>query len=200
MKGEVMQQFTKRMDSRFVFVGALSGMIVTAAALLVLFGYASAGGAAVAPAEYQYQGPPEDVVTGSGTVVDLAANLREQFIVSAHSGPLGEDPRGQVVLHSPLIDGGTAKGEVTCMIVTGNRAQVGGVFESPVLYDGQLFHWFEWIIDDNGPPGQGLPDAISPFIFLSATHPPDFNPCTVFLAPAFPLDEGNFTVKDSSGP
>jgi hypothetical protein len=184
---------------RILFIGVLGALIAAAVALLAIFGLASAGGATAAPAQYQYQGSPQDIVTGSGTVLDEVANIREQFVVSAHSGPRGEDPEGLAILHSPLIQSGTAKGRVTCMVVTGKRAQVGGVFDEPVVFDNQVFHWFEWIIDDNGSPGQGVPDVISPFIFLAATHPPDFNPCSVFLAPLLPLDEGNFVVKDSEG-
>lgn len=195
-----MQQFAKRMDSRFMLVGALSGMIVTAAALLALFGYASAGGAAAAPSEYQYQGPEQDLVTGSGKITgpDITGpgDVTEQFIVSARSGPAGEDPDGQITFHSPLLTATSdAKADVTCMIVNGNHAQVGGMFREPVGYAGFTLRWIEVIIEDNGPPGQAT-DTMNAFVFLDRPRPPGFSPCN-FIAPTdFPVDQGNYTVKD----
>src|SRR5215212_10099596 len=67
-----------------------------------------AGGAGAAP--------PRDFVTGGGhhSVPDT------QFTISAHSGPTGEDARGQL---SFKIEGQPRlKAEVTCLVVTGNTA------------------------------------------------------------------------------
>jgi hypothetical protein len=184
------------MQARKLADGAFIGAI--AVALFAALGHAAAGGASSSAAQYQYQGPPQDIVTGSGTVVDPEGGIREQFTVSAHSGEQGDDPSGYVILRSPFLNT-PAKGRVTCMSVHGNRADVGGVFDDPVVYDNLAIHWFHWIIDDNGPPGTGAPDLITPFIFRSDTHPPDFDPCSIFLAPIFPLDQGNFEVKDGAG-
>jgi hypothetical protein len=186
--------------SRLALV-VIVGAVAVALAALAGLGHASAGAGVAAPAEYQYTGPPNDLVTGSGAVIDATTGLRDQWRVSAHSGPLGEGPDGSVTYISPFFVGRVAKGRVTCMIVTGNRAQVGGVFDELVADDNLTdFHWFELVIDDNGEPGSGAPDAITPFVFRLATHPPDFDPCSVFLPPLFPLDSGNFTVKDATAP
>jgi hypothetical protein len=116
---------------------------------------------------------------GSGTATfpnfpNPGESVTEQFIVSAHSGPLGEDPHGQITFHSPLLTSGHAKADVTCMTVTGNRARVGGVFSEPVVYMGLVFRWFELIVEDNGPPGHGT-DRTTSFIFFDRPRPPDFS-------------------------
>jgi hypothetical protein len=152
------------------------------------------------PAQYQYQGPPQDTVTGSGKVTspdfpnpgDL---LTEQFIVSARSGPAGEDPDGLITLRSPLLDVPEATADVTCMIVAGSHAQVGGMFREPVGYDGFTLRWIEVIVDDNGSPGQAA-DTMNSFVFIDRPRPPGFSPCN-FLAPTdFPVEQGNYTVTD----
>ena len=145
---------------------------------------------------------PQDLVTGSSIVVTPdffgpGEDLTEQFIVSAHSGPGGEDPHGMVILRSPLFAEGEVKADVSCMIVSGNHAQVGGRFDKPVVFDGQIFRWFEFIIDDNGPAGQGS-DMISPIIFRVDLHPPDFDPCSFVLPALLPIQQGNYTVKDAT--
>jgi hypothetical protein len=200
-----MHQFTRRgharVGPRIVFVGVLGGLIATGVALLAVFGFASAGGAAAAPAQYQYQGPPQDLVTGSGKITsndfpNPGDVVTEQFIVGAQSGPAGEDPDGQITLHSPLLTTTTdAKADVTCMIVSGNHAQVGGMFREPVGYAGFTLRWIEVIIDDGGPPGQGT-DTMNAFVFIDRPRPPGFSPCN-FIAPTdFEVAEGNYTVTD----
>src|SRR6266699_5422113 len=87
-----------------------------------------AGAAVFAPVTVAAE-PPQDFVTGSGWVsyTDFPTpgqTTVEQNIVSAHAGPLGEDPRGTLVLHSQF---GDQIATVTCLHVTGDRAVVGGV-------------------------------------------------------------------------
>jgi hypothetical protein len=189
------------MQKRVLLAGALTACVAAAVAVLGMFGYASAGGANAAPAQYQYQGPG-DLVAGSGRVTspdfpNPGDTVTELFIVSAHSGPAGEDPDGQITFHSPLLEGAQAKADVTCMIVTGNHAQVGGMFPEPVVYDNRRFRWFELIVDDNGSPGQGT-DTMNSFIFIDRPRPPGFSPCN-FVAPTdFQVEQGNFEVKDAT--
>lgn len=186
---------------RVVFVGILSGLVATAVALLAVLGQASAGGATAAPAQYQYQGPPRDIVTGSGKITsndfpNPGDVVTEQFIVSAESGPAGEDPDGQITFRSPLLTTTTdAMADVTCMTVSGNHAQVGAMFREPIGYAGFTLRWIEVIIDDNGPPGQAT-DTMNSFVFIDRPRPPGFSPCN-FVAPTdFPVAEGNYTVND----
>ncbi len=117
--------------------------------------------------------------------------------MSAHSGPLGEDPLGQITFHSRLLTSGHAKADVTCMTVTDNRARVGGVFSEPVVYMGLVFRWFELIVEDNGPPGHGT-DRTTSFIFFDRPRPPDFSPCNFDAPTEFPIEQGNLTVKDAA--
>jgi hypothetical protein len=186
--------------ARVLLVGALAAGVITAVALLGSLGYASAGGANAAPAQYEYQGPPQDIVTGSGKVTspdfpNPGESTTEQFIVSAHSGPAGEDPDGQITFDSPLLATNQAKADVTCMIVTGNHAQVGGTFREQVEYLGLKFRWFELIVDDNGPPGEAA-DTMNAVIYIDRPRPPDFSPCNLTFPTDFPVEEGNFTVTD----
>jgi hypothetical protein len=182
------------MQARKLAVGGVTAVMVIVVAALVALGHASAGGATSAAAQYEYQGPPQDQVAGSGKLTD--GNIAEQFIVSARSGPAGEDPDGQITFQSPLLGVPEAKADVTCMIVSGNHAQVGGLFrDAPIAYGGFMLRWIEVIIDDNGPPGQAT-DRMNAFVFLDRPRPPGFSPCN-FLAPTdFAVEQGDFTVND----
>jgi len=181
---------------RLLLVGALAAAAVAAVVVLGVLGYASGGGTAAAAA--QYGGPPQDIVTGSGKITGPGPNgenVTEQFIVGAHSGPNGEDPDGQITFHSPLLESNQAMADVTCMVVSGNHAQVGGMFPETITYTGFRLKWIEVIIDDNGSPGQAT-DTMNAFVFLDRPRPPGFSPCN-FTAPTdFQVEEGNFTVTD----
>jgi hypothetical protein len=64
----------------------------------------------------------DDVVTGAGT----STLLRFSFEVSARSGPVGENPKGHLMVDITARDGGPFyQGKVTCVAVVGNRAAVG---------------------------------------------------------------------------
>ncbi len=71
----------------------------------------------VASTSHQRGGPggPWDSVSGSVTTkVPSISSPARKFRFSAHSGPSGESPRGQVIVQSGTID---AKGRVTCLKV-----------------------------------------------------------------------------------
>jgi hypothetical protein len=173
--------------------------------LLLLAAVAATTALALAPPSSADESPSQDIVAGSGKVTfpdfpTPGESTTEQFIVSAHSGALGEDPHGQMTFHSPLLVSQQAKAEVTCMTVTSNRARIGGIYEEPVIYapstfDGP-FRWFELIVEDNGPPG-GASDRLTALIFFD-NRPPDFNPCDVDSPELFQVVEGNFTVNDAT--
>jgi hypothetical protein len=184
-----MQGGGDNMQARKRAVAVALGVVAAAVAIAAALGHASTGGAAAAAAQYQYQGPPQDAVAGSGKAT--SEGITEQFIVSAHSGPSGEDPDGQISFMSPLLKVPVVKADVTCMIVAGSHAQVGGIFSEPVGYGDFTLKWIEVIIDDNG-----STDTLNAFVFLDRPRPPGFSPCN-FLAPTdFAVDPGNYTVSD----
>jgi hypothetical protein len=167
--------------------------------LLLAFAALAAGAtvAVAAPGDGNGNGPPQDIVVGSGKVTfpPELGGATDQYIVSAHSGPAGDDPRGQITLRSTAIEENENKADVTCMVVTGKRARVGGTFEHPFTYLGFRIVGVEVIIEDNGSPGHGTDEATS-FVFIDRPRPPGFSPCN-FDAETLPLDEGNYTVYDS---
>jgi hypothetical protein len=196
--GHIQMQRRKR---PFV-VGVLAAGVVVAVAVLGTLGYASADGANAAPAQYQYQGPQQDAVEGSGKirVQDFPTPgevLVEQYIVSAHSGPAGEDPDGQITFHSPLVEDGHAKADVTCMNVVGNHAQVGGMFRESITYFGFKIRWIEVIVDDNGSPGPAG-DNMTAVVFFDRPRPPGFSPCNFVFPTEFQVEQGNFDVRDGT--
>ena len=178
-------------------------MLRRALLLLAIAGAAgTTAGAIAAPSDVgngNGNGPPQDMVVGSAKIFfgpEFGGPVTEQYIVSAHSGPAGDDPEGQITVHSPLLESAQAKADVECMVVSGNHARVGGVFEPAIQYAGfRIRHW-EVIIDDNGSPGQA-PDAANAFAFLDRPRPPGFSPCN-FEAPTVPVEEGNYNVNDAS--
>jgi hypothetical protein len=190
-----------RVDSRVV-VGVGTALAAGVIAVLASLGYASAGGAAPAAAQYQYQGPGQDMVTGSGKITfqDFPSPgevVTEQYIVSAHSGPAGEDPHGQITFHSPFLESSQAKADVTCMVVHGNHAVVGATFEEPISYVGLMIRSILLVVDDNGSPGQAT-DRMNSVVFIDRPRPPGFSPCNFDLPTDYPVEQGNFVVKDDT--
>jgi hypothetical protein len=144
--------------------------------------------------------PPHDSVTGSGWVAftdfpSAGVTTTEQQIISAHSGPNGEDAEGTMILHSPF---GDQRVNVTCLVVTGNTAIVGGEITSGFIYLGQRMKYLVALIQDNGQ-GRYAPDLASGYIFRDIPRPPGFEPCTpVAGAPiVYDVVRGNYVVNDA---
>ena len=83
-------------------------MLRRALLLLAIAGAAgTTAGAIAAPSDVgNGNSPPQDMVVGSAKIFfgpELGGPVTEQFIVSAHSGPAGDDPDGQITFHSPLL-------------------------------------------------------------------------------------------------
>jgi hypothetical protein len=162
--------------------------------VLVLGTMASTAGAA----------PPKDSVVGSGklTFADVpepGVSTTEQQIVSAHSGPSGEDPSGMLKFHSPFLESNQAQAEVTCLVVSGDTAIVGGRFPEPVIYFGLAYRFFAVVIRDNGPRATG-PDQATGVVFRDRERPPGFSPCDPVppFSVLFPVEQGDYTVTDAS--
>jgi hypothetical protein len=163
-------------------------------ALSLALRLALAVGTGVANASHSDQGnstgPPKDFAVGGGKQIDPAhPDVDIQFAFSAHSGPLGEDPKGHVQLFFPE---GVIHAEVTCVIIAGNEAFITAVDDE--LPGGiVVVHAV-----DNGEPSDGTPDlargSFAPFIVESTEQPGCFLP-TGELAPV-PVTQGNIVVHD----
>jgi hypothetical protein len=134
--------------------------------------------------------PPNDFAVGGGKHTDPAnPNVAIPFSFSAHSGPLGEDPKGQIHVAS---DVGIIKAEVTCLIVVGNEAFITG--RSDELPGGIVVTHAV----DNGEPSDGTPDLLRNS-FVEAIVPDPANPgCFLPTLPPVPVTQGNIVVHDAT--
>jgi hypothetical protein len=121
--------------------------------------------------------PQHDSVTGGGTTA-----FGEQFSINAMSGPLGENPTGQVRL-------GTFSGDVACLGVH-SEVQAGAATIGVPLGGGGAKIIY---VLDGGP---GEPDALS--TANSGDDPAEV--CDLFGDPTSlqPIDHGQITVHDAT--
>ena len=168
-----------------------------------------AGAALVAPDGSSGRGMPYNSVFGAVNVPltdfpDPGDVTNEQILVFAQDGPTG--PRGWIVFRSPLSAIPVAVADVTCLVVIGNDAWVGGKLRQPFVYGGQgsfpantITH-FSVRIRDNGPPVNGARDAVHPVVFRDVPRPPAFSPCNIgdFNNVLFPVSHGDFVVAAAS--
>jgi len=149
-------------------------------------------------------GSPYASVTGSGKVTfsdfpTPGVNTTEQFAISAHDGPHG--PTGSIVVHSPLYSIDPAVVDVTCILVDGSEARVGGTFQQSFSFLGSQISHFGVVVRDNGSPGDGGPDEIHPVEFIDKPRPPTFSPCNLppqVVNNLFPIDRGNYVLTEAS--
>jgi hypothetical protein len=159
-----------------------------ATSVLALLGLALAPGIGFAShSNGNSSGPPKDFVTGAG----VHSVPETKFTISAHSGPLGEDPKGKL---SFQIEGEPRiKAEVTCLIVTGNNAIATATGTKPEANEGQII---VMQAVDNGEPGDPVPDLLR-FSFTGAIRPAPGQPgCFVPVLPPVPVTQGNIVVHD----
>ena len=155
----------------------LTLLLVSAAAAFALAGSAAAG--------------TQDHVLGGGKSATDIINI------SAHSGPLGENPWGHLQAEDQPIfpTEFDIEGDVTCLRVLGNTAVIGirntkleaagfpiSVFPGTLQYvtDGAML---------------GIPDAIS-FQF-PVTAVPMTCPVPSMVFTIFPMTQGNFNIQDN---
>ncbi len=141
---------------------------------------------------------PNDSATGSGRVATLFGTNAD-FSVSAHSGPAGEDAKGNLNLRSTggyTENNGTAA--VNCLLVSGNQAiMIGDWKESdPAAWPfGPAFPLSVVYVQDNGKPNGATPDRGIAFGVTGGT-------CSDWLAFAAslaqPLEHGNVVVRDAT--
>jgi hypothetical protein len=129
------------------------------------------------------KGPKRDLVVGSARFPVVAAHVR----INAKSGPSGQNPRG----HFFLRQGGFQfRGSVTCVLVVGNRASVGGrVTRSSGAGGPSVGSGFIQVIEDNGEPGR---NDRSHTLFVAS--PPMV--CPAPTMPFFVVARGNYVVHD----
>jgi hypothetical protein len=139
-----------------------------------------------ATASHDPSGAPfnEDFVVGSFTTMPPTFVIR--FTIDAHSGPSGENLRGDVTVEA---DGGSATGRVTCLNVTGNRATVGVDFADPSIGGGFFF------VEDNDGGGE---DAFSAAPTPTG-EPPSVCPTDPSTPPS-PISDGGISVHDATAP
>jgi hypothetical protein len=160
-----------------------------AASACVVLGPAQAPGTAA---------PPGDFAVGSAkfTVVSGGQAFPGHFELSAHSGPLGESPSGQIVEQDP--DLGTLVADVDCMVVVGHDAMAAGPLRRPVQEGGLTFNYFAVRVEDNGEPVRGQPvDRGLALLLFDRTFE---NFCANKVLPASPgpiVDSGNVVVNDA---
>jgi hypothetical protein len=115
-----------------------------------------------------------------------------RFDFEATSGPLGESPTG-----SARFDhgGGVVLDiDVTCLVVMGTRAAIGGPVTAVDLPPGT---WAAFTVLDNSPATPG-PDLISPRSVFLTGPPPNTPNCASLFQPVF-LVEGDIVVQDNIG-
>ena len=175
---------------------------------LVLAVVAVAAVGLVAPGGSSGKGSDYNSVHGSVIVPltdfpDPGDVTNEQIAISAKDGPDG--PQGVIEFRSPLSSVPVAVADVTCLVVIGIDAWVGGKLRQTIVYGGQgsfpantITH-FSVRIRDNGPPSNGVRDAVHPVVFLQRDRPPTFSPCNIgdFNNQLFPVSNGNFVVRAS---
>ena len=165
-----------------------SSLLCVAVGVLVLV---VAGPTAAAPSAFS--------VTGSGTAVfpvgTPVAGDSEDISVKANTAADGSVTGHFSVIHHLASGGisGNVSGDVTCMAVTGNIAQVSGVITKGKLPGvpgvDPIGARVAITVVDNGPAGDGVgvDSSFAPF-------PHDVADCA-FVPPFLTLSEGNFRVN-----
>jgi hypothetical protein len=159
----------------------MRGLSVVAFAVLVLAAIPTFATAKHSPGK----GPKHDLVVGSARFTVPLASVR----INAKSGPNGQNPRGHFFLRQA---GYQFRGSVTCVLVVGNRASVGGrVTSSSGVGGPAVGSGFIQLTEDNGSPGRN--DRSQTFFVAS---PPVA--CPVPTTPAVGVAKGNYVVKDAT--
>jgi hypothetical protein len=141
------------------------------------------------------QGPKQDLASGTGKIEAFGTFVH----VNANGDPEAPDANGsffvrQTFSRLPL----DFAGKVTCLLVTGNKAIVGGEVtrNSPVAPGGVLPNpavGSGVLIDVRDNAATGAPDSVN---FTFRPSPPAV--CPALNTHQFPIDQGNYVVHDSA--
>ena len=183
----------------------MRGFLAGGATILAL----AAPGAAGASHSGDGNGGRDFAVGAGSSEFALGAVGEARFSLSAHSDPFGATPRGYITSKGDPdglgpLEPFTAKGEVTCLRVKGNRASLKRRFERTTGSAGTFAGGgVQSFVEDNGPPRGGRPAD------RAALDPPQ--PAGVFELNAYacedpdtrahydPIESGNITVHDAVG-
>lgn len=159
--------------------------------VLVVVGLPSGAGAN----HSQGEGPSQDLVSGTGKIEQFGSFVH----VNAQGNPDGTDANGtffvrQTFFRLPL----DFSGKVTCLLVTGNKAIIGGEVTKnrPVAPGGVLPNPAPGtgvLIDVRDNDDNGVPDTYN-FTFRPA--PPEV--CPNLNSHQFAIDQGEFHVHDAT--
>jgi hypothetical protein len=180
----------KRMLVTVVFVVGSLVVPATASANHSLVDF-DAAVAALAAADPTIASPPndsgKDFVVGGGQSPQLPGGIN--FGISAHSGPLGEDPFGHTSATFNQPEPMQFRGRATCLAVAGNNAAIGFVPTDTASND--LPVDLVLAVRDSGLPG-GFGDMATAY-FTSAQN------CPALVGAALhPLTRGNLLVHDAT--
>lgn len=149
-------------------------------------------------------GPPQTRVYGGGNVpiesctdgaITFCTHVTREFSIFAVRDPNEQVTYGTITFGNPA-NGNAFVVRVTCLAVSGNVADVGGVVvRGPAPSD--VGASFEIFIRDSGPPGPVLRDGVSPIAF---NNPPSNPICKgvssdVFTAGFFTLAYGDVAIQ-----
>ena len=130
------------------------------------------------------KGPKHDLVVGSARFSAPVARVR----INAKSGPNGENPRGHFFLAQSGLQ---FRGSVTCVLVVGNQASVGGMVTRSSVGGPPVGSGFIQLTEDNGSPGRNDRSET-----MLVPNPPAT--CPAPTQPALVLAKGNYVVKDAT--
>jgi hypothetical protein len=163
--------------------------------VLAIFGVSLILSAPKATASMRADGPS---ASGHGTILvqnEQGQTVRRQFSFSAKQLADGT-VQGSAVIQNPQFDPRyRATFDITCLLVVGNRASLGGDIKTtsdPVFND--EFDTGFFTVFDNGEPGKGI-DTISLVFFDNVVPPAN---CQFIGADDFmqiPIDSGNVQVR-----
>ena len=146
--------------------------------------------------------PSMDKVTGAGTTEGVAGyGDFLHFTVSAHSGPSGEDPKGNIVYRwldeadVGVWPGGKPRSaDIVCMNVDGNQAVVIAEWKKGDRPFGNSYPWLFLAVEDNGNPSGDTPDRA----FVTGVNSPNCGLLSSGIGNAVPLVKGNVQVVDAA--
>ena len=140
---------------------------------------------------------PNDAATGSGRVEGLYGAVAD-FSLSARSGPAGEDAKGNLNFRNvDYPDGQNGTVAVTCLLVVGNEAIIGGPWKKSSSFpDPDVdFDFGILYVQDNGQPNGPVADV---GVAYGTTGPLDCGALLDFSRIfAQPLLHGNVVVRDA---
>jgi hypothetical protein len=147
---------------------------------------------------------PGTVLAASRSPSHHRVLLRRPLQFDAHSGPAGENARGEVTFATGERVGFRFDlGAVTCLAVSGKRASIGVNFQGLSQGPGEP-HSAILFVEDNG--GEGLDKLAIQDLGQGATAPsvcPGSLPAGLQLGPTYPrmfTDDGTVTVTDAPSP